>query len=96
MEYVQSRSDYNILISRSQQRPQADLYSFTIRDSLPTVPIPLTEVEPELEIDLQAVFSGVYGRSRYHQRIDYGQTLPPPNLQGSDQAWVEHLLAARV
>jgi hypothetical protein len=96
IEYVQSRSDYNILISRSQQRPQADLYSFTIRDSLPTVPIPLTEVEPELEIDLQAVFSGVYGRSRYHQRIDYGQTLPPPNLQGSDQAWVEHLLAARV
>jgi hypothetical protein len=92
MEYVQSRSDYNILISRSQQRPQADLYSFTIRDSLPTVPIPLTEVEPELAINLQAVFAGVYGRSRYHQRIDYRQPLPPPNLQPPDQAWVEHLL----
>ncbi|NJM47095.1 MAG: DUF4058 family protein [Alkalinema sp. RU_4_3] len=68
-------------------------HSFTVRDSFPTVPIPLTEEEPELAIDLQAVFAGVYGRSRYHQRIDYGQPLPPPNLEPADQAWVEQLLA---
>jgi hypothetical protein len=83
-----------LILGSSAHRVEINLSDFT--DHLPTVPIPLTEKEPELEIDLQAVFSGVYGRSRYHQRIDYRQTLPPPNLQGSDQAWVKHLLAARV
>jgi hypothetical protein len=91
MANVQSRSDYQILLSRSQQRPQADLYSFSIRDVIPTIPIPLQDTE--LAIDLQAVFEGVYKRSRYHTRIDYHQPVPPPNLLEADQQWAEQRLA---
>jgi hypothetical protein len=88
---VQSISDYQILVSRSQQRPQADLYSFAIRDAFPTIPVPLQA--SELAIDLQTVFNGVYQRSRYHSRIDYQQPIPPPKLKEGDQEWVDRQLA---
>jgi Protein of unknown function (DUF4058) len=88
---VQMLSDYQILLSRSDQRPQADLYSFSIREMFPTIPIPLQT--SELAIDLQTVFNGVYQRSRYHSRIDYQQPIPPPKLKEADQAWVDHQLA---
>jgi Protein of unknown function (DUF4058) len=88
---VQSISDYQILLSRSDQRPQADLYSFSIRDAFPTIPIPLQT--SELAIDLQTVFNGVYQRSRYQSRIDYQQPIPPPKLKEADQEWVDRQLA---
>jgi Protein of unknown function (DUF4058) len=88
---VHSPSDYQILVSRSDQRPQADLYSFAIRDAFPTIPVPLQA--SELAIDLQTVFNGVYQRSRYHSRIDYQQPIPPPKLKEGDQEWVDRQLA---
>jgi hypothetical protein len=94
MRNVQVATDYYILVSRSQQRPQADLYSFSIRDPMPTIPIPLALAQAELAIDLQAVFNGVYQRSRYHTRIDYQQPVPPPKLRPADQEWVEQQLIA--
>jgi hypothetical protein len=87
---IQARSDYQILVSRSHQRPQADLYGFSIRDTLPTIPIPLAN-QKELSIDLQAVFNGVYQRSRYRSRIDYQQPVPPPKLAAADEQWVQQL-----
>lgn len=92
LENVRSRSDYQILISRSFQRPQADLYGIMLRDLLPTIAIPLAMDEAELSIDLQAVFDGVYRRSRYQSRIDYSQPLPPPKLEPIDQDWISQLL----
>jgi virulence-associated protein VagC len=92
MANVQVISDYKILLSRSQQRPQADLYGFSIRDPLPIIPIPLPE--SDLSIDLQAIFDGVYQRSRYHSRIDYQQPIPPPALQTVDREWADRQLAA--
>jgi Protein of unknown function (DUF4058) len=85
--------DYSVLVSRSEQRPQADLYSFSIRDPLPEIAIPLI-ASGSLAIDLQLVFSGVYQRSRYNTRIDYQQPIPPPKLSTEDQHWIEQLIFA--
>jgi hypothetical protein len=79
MRNVQVAADYHILISRSQHCPQADLYGFSIRDRIPTISIPLVS-QAELEVDLQAVFNGLYARSRYRTRIDYQQPVPSPKL----------------
>ena len=84
---------YRILISRSTRRPVADLYGFTVRESLPTFPVPLKRGEQELFLPLQQVFDGVYDRSRYQSRIDYRQPPPPPPLSDIDQQWLDVLLA---
>jgi Protein of unknown function (DUF4058) len=88
-----SVSDYRIVVSRSQQRPTADLYAATIRDSLPSLSIPLKSTDVEPIVVLQEVFNQVYERARYAQRIDYRQPLPPPKLSVENQQWVDDLLA---
>lgn len=90
---TRSDSPYRILISRSQHRPKADLYSISLQHSLPNFPIPLKPGEPEPSVPLQAVFDHVYERARYSSRIDYWQPVPPPKLSEADQQWVEALLA---
>ncbi|XQQ07828.1 MAG: DUF4058 family protein [Leptolyngbya sp. IPPAS B-1204] len=91
---TRSISPYRILISRSQQRPKADLYGITLQQPLPSFPIPLKPDHPEPMVPLQAVFDHVYEQGRYGARIDYHQPVPPPNLSEADQRWVDELLAS--
>ena len=81
------------MVSRSPQRPTADLYAATIRDSLPSLPIPLKPTDSEPIVLLQEVLTQVYERARYAHRLDYRQPLPPPKLSTEDQQWVDELLA---
>lgn len=92
LEGVDSQ-DYRILVSVSDQRPTADLYSFSIRQPLPDIPIPLRAGDAPVVVQLQAIVAGVYGRGRYHTRIDYRQPPPPPALSDADQAWLTALVA---
>lgn len=85
-------TDYRLLISRSRQRPFADLYGFTLREPLPRFPLPLKPGDEELTVDLQAIVTGVYDRAGYDLRIDYHQSPPPPALSEAERQWVEALL----
>ncbi|PSR14378.1 hypothetical protein C8255_24225 [filamentous cyanobacterium CCP3] len=87
------RQNYCVLVSASDQRPTADLYSFTIRQPLPDIPIPLKPGDEPVVVQFQAIIAGVYERGRYHTRIDYTQPLPPPPLSETDQTWLTELLA---
>ncbi len=84
---------YRILVSRSYQRPAADLYSVVLQQELPSFPVPLKLNDPEPSVPLQEIFNGVYERARYRTRIDYHQPVPPPALSEVDKQWVEALLA---
>jgi hypothetical protein len=90
---MRSLSPYRILLSRSQHRPQAELYGVTLQQPLPSFPIPLKLDESEPLVLLQDVFNRVYERARYRTRINYCQPLPPPKLTAEEQDWVDKLLA---
>jgi hypothetical protein len=90
---VRSPTAYRILVSRSEQRPTADLYNATLQQPLPTVPLPLKPETPDLFLDLQTAFSRVYEEARYSMRIDYRQPIPPPLLSPQEQS-VDALLTA--
>ncbi|MDX2240697.1 MAG: DUF4058 family protein [Leptolyngbyaceae cyanobacterium bins.302] len=90
---IQSASTYHILISRSPQRPTADYYGATLRQPLPSFPIPLKPEEAEPIVPMQEVFTQLFDRARYGTRIDYRQPIPPPPLTPADQQWVDELLA---
>lgn len=81
----QTTSPYRILVSRSSQRPSADLYSIELQQSLPDLPIPLKAEQEDVTVPLQAVFDDVYSRARYASRIDYTQPVPLPSLSISEQ-----------
>jgi hypothetical protein len=80
--------DFYVIVSRTEQRPRADVYSWSIRDRLPTIPIPLVLPDPDVLLDLAAIFATVYERGRYDRSIDYRMPLSLP-LRASDRIWAE-------
>jgi hypothetical protein len=88
-----TKSDYRILVSRSFNRPDADLYSFNLPDPIPVFPVPLRLGEPEPVIDLQRLLNEIYERARFDLAIDYSQVLKPA-LPSEQEAWVREILEA--
>lgn len=83
--------DYRILIARGDRRMESDLYVFTVRDPLPSFPVPLRPGETEPVADLQDILHSLYDRAGLGYRIDYRQEPVPP-LAPEDAAWADHLL----
>lgn len=84
-------SDYRILISRSYQRPKAQLYAFNLRQEIPDFPVPLRSKETEPLLSLQPLVHRVYDRARLELAIDYNQACTP-RLSVDDAAWVQSLV----
>jgi Protein of unknown function (DUF4058) len=79
--------DYFALVSKPKPRPLADVYGWKLSDRLPRILIPLSVEDPDVALDLQAVFDLVYDRAGYDYSLDYKQAILPP-LQESEQALV--------
>ena len=86
--------DFYVFVSRTERRPVADVYSWSIRDRLPTIPIPLVSPDPDILLDLARIFAAVYDRGRYDRSIDYQVPLPLP-LGTSDRMWAEEVARSR-
>jgi hypothetical protein len=87
-------ADYYYLVSRAEQRPDAQVYRWTLRQPLPALPVPLRPPDPDLTIDLAAVFTTTYARGRFARRIDYRVPLSV-DLHEEDKGWLESLLVDR-
>lgn len=85
------QSNYRILVSRSNTRPRADLYTFNLPDEIPSFPLPLRSEDVEPVVNLQELLHGVYERSGYDYFIDYNSEPMPP-LAKADVAWMDNLL----
>ncbi len=86
-----TKSDYRIVISLCDRRPSAQLYAFSVRQEVPSFPVPLKTGEEEPLLNLQGVLRKVYERGRYHLAIDYTKPAQPP-LTGDDSTWADALL----
>lgn len=89
---VRKKFDYVVCLRRAEEvRKRFEVWAFTVRDSLPTVRIPLTKGWADFELDLQAVWSDVYQRGRWAKAINY-QNEPEPLLSPTDAEWADALL----
>ena len=66
----------------------SDVYAWSIRDPLPTIPIPVMAPDPDIPLDLAAIFQTVYQRARYERSIDYKAPLGLA-LNPEHRAWAE-------
>ncbi len=89
---VDKENDYRIVISRSEQRPQADIYLFSVRRPIPDFPIPLQPGEPEPTLKLNQILHELYDRSGYDLAIDYYQDPPAPKISTADLAWIKQVI----
>ena len=63
--------DYFALVARGDRRPNCDVYAWNLTQAIPRVPTPLRDPDPDLLIDLGAVFDVAFERGRYARSINY-------------------------
>jgi hypothetical protein len=85
-------ADYYAIVSRSYRRPMAEVYAWTVRQKMPTIPVPLLWGEPDVPLDLQGVLTTVYDRAGYDYRLPYDRDPEPP-LRAEDAAWAREIIA---
>lgn len=85
--------DYCVVVSRASERPDVGVWPISLRDSLPTIPIPLRAPDADARLDLQLALHRVYDEAGYG---DYVYNSPPqPRLTDDQQRWAEEILAGR-
>ncbi|WP_165067855.1 DUF4058 family protein [Paludisphaera rhizosphaerae] len=86
------RCDYHVSVHRSDRFEDFFIYPIQLRDSLPEVAFPLLAGDPDVPIDLQAIFDRAYDVGPYRRRIRYRDASPVPPLAPELHAWAEALL----
>ncbi|MBI5290665.1 MAG: DUF4058 family protein [Chloroflexi bacterium] len=74
------------------ERPY-EAWLFDLRDTLPTIAIPLRPPFEDVPLTLQSIFNTVYSRGHYAEALDYSGSPPLPRLRPADTAWAKGLLA---
>jgi hypothetical protein len=77
LEWELPPGDYYALVSRAERRPNCDVYAWPLQHRLPLIPIPLRTPDPDVILDLAAVFATTYERGRYGRSLDYAS---PPKV----------------
>ncbi len=87
-------TDYYVMVSRASKRPLALVWPFSVRESLPTIAIPLTERDGDVALALGTCMNQVYDSAGYARELDYARPPNPP-LDEPDATWARQMLANR-
>lgn len=80
-------SHYTIFLHRAKRRPIAEIWLLSVRDTLPIIPVPLLDQDPDIRLDLGEAFQKTYEVALFGRRINYAKE-PPGYFSAEDLAWV--------
>jgi Protein of unknown function (DUF4058) len=83
-------TDYVVLVNRAQEGDIriSSIWPVALNETLPTVPVPLLEGDPDVPLELSKAFATIYDSYYYALRIDYTQPVPAPELRPAVQQWL--------
>jgi hypothetical protein len=70
-----TKTDYRILVSRSEERPQARLHGFNRSQPIPPIVVPLELGDLEPMLDLQAILNEIYEQAGFDLTIGSTETV---------------------
>lgn len=85
---------YYVMVCRAWEFPEAGIWSFSIRDSLPKIPVPVTEELGDTPLDLEACVSRAFDEGRYAESLGYDELLTL-RLRDEDRAWIQRIVSKR-
>lgn len=81
------------VVARAERRPDAEVYAWSVRRRLPTIPVPLRAPDPDVPLDLARAYAFAYDRGGYGRVMSYDQPLPKGfPLSPDDRAWAEGIV----
>jgi len=89
-----ARWDYLISLHRGGDGARYEVWPVLVRVRLPRIHVPLADNDPDVLLDLQAVFDRCYDTGAYARRLDYRRDPAEP-LAGDDAEWAAALLRER-
>lgn len=84
--------DYSAFVIRRGDAAHVEGYTWSLRERLPVIPVPLGEGDPDVGLDLQKAFDSTYDRRGYDYILDYHAPIHPPLTEAARQ-WVDKQLA---
>jgi len=81
---------YLVMVCKAGERPNGSVWPISVRQPLPTIPIPLLPPDPPVPLDMQQALRTAYERARYDLRVDYSKPPVPP-LSPVNATWAEAL-----
>ena len=84
-------ADYLVMVATAGERPRCSVWPISVRQPLPTIPIPLLDPDPPVPLALGQALHTAYECARYDLRVDYRQPPMPP-LAPEDAAWAAAVL----
>ncbi len=92
VQAIPDTTDYCVFVHKAPRRSRVEVYEWTIKDSLPTFPVPLADNDPDVPLNLQQAFDEVFEEAGYDIELPYGKPLQPPTRK-SDSTWLRSLLS---
>ncbi len=86
-------NDYYAFVCRHEQRPQVQVYAWSLRQPMPPVGIPLKGASEQIELDVQSVFDTLYDRAGYAYSLNYDAPVEPA-VSKKDAAWIREALSS--
>jgi hypothetical protein len=86
-------ADYMVMVCKAGERPRSSVWPISVRQPLPTIPIPLLAPDPPVPLDLGQALRTTYARARYDLRVNYRKPPVPP-LSPNDAAWTAALFGS--
>jgi hypothetical protein len=84
-------ADYYVVVCQGDQFPQTGIWPISLRDPLPSIPVPLDPDAGTVTLPLQACFQASYALGSYEKEIDYARPfarrLGWPMPSGSRSLW---------
>jgi hypothetical protein len=84
--------DYHVCLHHFDRPEEYQAYTFTLRERLPKVPIPLLPGDGAVTVDLQAVFDRCYDTGPYLRRVRYDPARVVPPLRPEQAEWLRGVL----
>ncbi|MEM9150774.1 MAG: DUF4058 family protein [Cyanobacteria bacterium P01_F01_bin.3] len=81
--------DYRILISRSEQRPRAQLYTWNVMEPIPAIMLPLKGADDDLLLPIKPAVDQACDRTDL--LVNY-QQAPLPPLRRDESLWLDSFL----
>lgn len=91
---LKEQTHYRVVVARGDVGRLPQCWPINIRQKLPVVGVPLRDNDPDVPLDLAAVFDAVYEGGAYERSIDYDKPPDPP-LDPDDAKWANKLLRSK-
>ena len=85
--------DYYVCLTPAGKK-RVDVWAMSVRDPLPTVPVPLLGGDGPAALNIGAALADAYDAAAYDLRVNYAADPPAPAFSAEDRAWIAERLAA--